>query len=747
MDERLPSRDIVLVGAGHTNMHIVRMWRMNPLPDTRLTLVSPFSRATYSGMLPGTLAGLYEPEEMEVDLWRFVAPSGVRLIVDEAVRIDGEKRRVHFCERPSIRFDVASVGVGSMPAGGDRWRDVPCCIPIKPMATFRQRLAERLDSLRESDRGISGQSPVRAVVVGGGAAGVEICLCLEAILRRDGVAAEVSLVDSRPAILGGYLPGTIRRVTDELSRRGIRLQSGVRVEAVNAESLQLSDGEELPVDIVIWSTGAAPPPLIQNTDLPKANDGFLAVDRNLQSTSGYPVFAVGDSASLIHSPVAKSGVYAVREGPFLWENLRRFLRNQSLKPYPPQPGFLSLLADGDGGAFLNYKRIAASGRWCWKYKDHIDRKFMRMFQDYRPMAMPTAVATPADESAPQMRCRGCGGKAGANVLHAAFERLRDSNAGNTQIKHRAFEAAEDAARLDPQSGTPDLISVDFFQPFLDDPWLVGRIAALNSLSDLWATGGRPTGALATVQLPVGSPQQQSELLAHLLAGSLTEFNAVNVELLGGHTIEGAELSIGFTVVGSLDGQQPLQKAGLRPGDLLVLTKPLGTGTLLAGIPQAHTRANWVDQLQSVMLTSNRRAAEIARSIGASAVTDITGFGLAGHLFEMLDASRVSAELSLQNIPLIDGFAELAAAGIESTLAPANQEIADRITVENNAITKLPQWAALFDPQTSGGLLLAVSPSRLPKLHNAASNAFDVSVIGRATATKTATDVPQLTITA
>jgi selenide,water dikinase len=745
MDERLPSRDIVLVGAGHTNMHIVRMWRMSPLPDTRLTLVSPFSRATYSGMLPGTLAGLYEPEEMEIDLWRFVAPSGIRLIVDEAVRIDGEKRRVHFRERPSIRFDVASVGVGSMPAGGDRWRDVPCCIPIKPMATFRQRLAERLNELRESGRGVSAESPVRATVVGGGAAGVEICLCFEAVLRRDSVAAEVSLLDSRPEILSGYLPGTIRRVTDEVNRRGVRLQSGVRVEAVNAQSLQLSSGEELPVDIVIWSTGAAPPPLIQNTDLPKANDGFLAVDRNLQSTSGHPVFAVGDSASLIHSPVAKSGVYAVREGPFLWENLRRFLRNQPLKPYPPQSGFLSLLADGDGGAFLNYKGIAASGRWCWKYKDHIDRKFMRMFQDYRPLAMPAPVDASINEPAPQMRCRGCGGKAGANVLHAAFERLRDSEADKKQIKHRAFEAAEDAARLDPQSGTPDLISVDFFQPFLDDPWFVGRIAALNSLSDLWATGGRPTGALATVQLPVGSPRQQSELLAHLLAGSLAEFNAADVELLGGHTIEGAELSIGFTVVGTLDGLQPLQKAGLQPGDLLVLTKPLGTGTLLAGIPQAQTRAQWVDQLQHVMLQSNRRAAEVARSIDASAVTDVTGFGLAGHLYEMLDASGVSAGLNLQNIPLMDGFAELAAAGIESTLAPANQEIADRITVENDALTKLPQWAALFDPQTSGGLLIAVSSSRLPDLHDAASGIFDISVIGRVI--ETATDVSQLTITA
>lgn len=361
------------------------------------------------------------------------------------------------------------------------------------------------------------------------------------------------------------------------------------------------------------------------------------------------------------------------------------------------------------------------------------------------MAMPAAAAKTADESTPQMRCRGCGGKAGANVLHAAFERLRDSSSGDASVQHRAFQGAEDAARLDPQAGTPDLISVDFFQPFLDDPWFVGRIAALNSLSDLWATGGRPTGALATVQLPVGSPRQQSELLAHLLAGSLTEFNTAGVELLGGHTIEGAELSIGFTIVGTLDGQQPLQKEGLNPGDLLVLTKPLGTGTLLAGIPQAHTRAVWVDPLLRAMLKSNCRAAEAVRSIGIAAVTDVTGFALAGHLFEMLDASGVSAELSLQNLPLFDGFAELSASGVESTLAPANRNIADRITVENDALTKSPQWSALFDPQTSGGLLVGVTDEQLSDLRAAAAGQFEVHVAGRVT--DSAAEFPALLVKA
>ncbi|MHC4875941.1 MAG: selenide, water dikinase SelD [Planctomycetota bacterium] len=732
MDERLPSRDIVLVGAGHTNMHIVRMWRMNPLPDTRLTLISPFSRATYSGMLPGTLAGLYSPREMEIDLWRFVAPSGVRLIIDEAIDVDGEQRRVHFSDRASIRFDVASIGVGSMPAGGDRWAEVASCLPVKPMATFRERLTARIELLRSRGHGDSDGSPIHAAVVGGGAAGVEVCFCLEALLRRDGVVANVTLVDSGESILDGYLPGTIRRVTAELNRRGVTQQLSSRVKHVDEQLLHLDDGRLIPVDLVIWVTGASPPPLIQKTNLPKGDDGFLAVDMTLQSTSGCPVFAVGDSASLVESPVAKSGVYAVREGPILWDNLRRTVENQSLRRYAPQAGFLSLLADGDGGAFLNYKRIAAAGRWCWQYKDHIDRKFMRMFHDYRPMA-PSRQAGGSTASTPeQMRCRGCGGKAGASVLHAAFERLKESRPADNSPRHSAFESPEDAAWLDPQWGTPELISVDFFQPFLDDPWLVGRIAALNSLSDIWATGGQSFAALATVQLPEGSPCQQSEMLYQLLAGSLVEFEAAGVQLLGGHTTEGTELSIGFTVLGSLHGKSAMNKSGLQPGDVLVITKPLGTGTLLAGIPQAKTKAEWVDSMLSSMRQSNQHAAEVARVHNVRAMTDITGFGLAGHLFEMLDASGMSAELSLATVPLLDGFAELSASGIESTLAPSNREVADRITVASEPLKKMPQWHALFDPQTSGGLLIAVSEKQLPDLLQSMNDDLDFFTIGSVT---------------
>ena len=737
MRNKLPTYDVVLIGAGHTNMHIVRMFRMAPLPDVRLTIVSPFSRATYSGMLPGMLAGLYTADDMEIDLYRLAAPSGIRVIIDEAVRVDSEKRRVHFRTRPPIRFDIASIGAGSVPAGHSEWAEEPGFLPIKPMATFQSRLETRLSEYEASGK----SDPIQAVVVGGGAAGTEIAMCLEAYLATRNTPGRITLVDGSDEILRSYEKKTRHRVVTHLEQRGTSLRLGSRVRAVRAETVEFENGEAIPADIVLWATAAAPPPLLASIDLPRADDGFLAVRSTLQTVADRPVFAVGDSATIVDRPVPKAGVFAVREGPVLWENIRRMLKGETLQAYKPQDGFLSLLADGTGRAFASFQGMSAYSRWAWKLKDYIDRRFMRMYQAYEPMRM---TVPDRNHELPEMRCRGCGGKAGAGVLTAALERLAsdsvapDSHSAKSHSRksHSALSGPEDAAMLNPDVTRADLVSVDFFQAFLDDPWIVGRVAALNSLSDIWAMGARPYGAMAMVQIQEGHTRQQTDLLYQVLSGALHEFSKADVELLGGHTTEAAELTVGFTVLGSLDGGSPLRKEGLTEGDGLILTKPLGTGALLAGIPQAVTRGVWADQMLTSMLKSNQHAARIARAHNCVALTDITGFGLAGHLLEMLDASRVDATVRLSDVPLLTGFTEIVSFGIESTLAPANREIETRLRwqgVEN--AYQLPEAAALFDPQTSGGLMIAVRKGGTETMLNALSGegiqAIAVGTVGPA----------------
>ncbi|QDU97980.1 selenide, water dikinase SelD [Lignipirellula cremea] len=703
MQATLPKYEVVLLGVGHTNAHVLRMWRMRPFPDARLTCISNFPVSTYSGMLPGVLAGDYPPQRMEIDLVRLCAASGARLLLAEVSGLDIEGRRLLFTDRPPLPFDALSIGIGSVPSRAGLRESDDLLLPIKPMQTFLGRLQQRCEQALARQ-----QEPVlKATIVGGGAGGVEIALCLPGFVQRlaPGVQLELTLVHGGEQLLGDASHALRRKVQKEFEKRGVNLRMQQRVVRACRNTVELDSGQSFPADVVLWATGAKAPPLLEKLGLPVDGRGFLLIEDSLRTTAQAPIFAVGDSGTLASDPTPKAGVYAVRQGPILWENLDRVLRGETLQPYRPQSGFLKLLNTGDGRAILDYHGLAAQGRWAWKLKDAIDGRFMDKYQNYEPPAMDGELLAPNE--GPVMRCLGCGGKVAGSVLSAALARLAKQDRLRTPAaSHLAWGRAgsDDAILLRVASGQV-MVSNDFFAAPFDDPYLVGRIAALHAASDLFASGARPTAALAMAELPLGSPIAQEELLYQTLAGAAEEFARMDAVIAGGHTLEGPRFTIGFTVLGELTGEQPTGKDGLAPGDRLILTKPLGTGVLLAAHALCRCRGRWWESLLAALLRSNQSAAAAVPQFGLQAATDITGFGLAGHLFEMLDASGLSAELPLDGLPLLPGAETLLGEQLESTLAPANRACEDRIDRQASD-SESPRYAALFDPQTCGGLLLA-----------------------------------------
>jgi selenide,water dikinase len=698
MYSRLPQHNVVLLGAGHTNAHVLRMWRMQPVADARLTVVSNHPLATYSGMLPGTLAGLYPPERMQIDLVRLCAAAGARLLLAEATGLDLAARRLLLADRPPLDFDLLSIGIGSVPQQGASALDPATVLTVKPMQTFLARLDERLERLRAAVVG----RPLRVAVVGGGAGGTEIALCLPGHLQSAWPGAvELALVDAAPRLLADRPAAVARRAEAVLQRRGVQVYLGQTVREVAAGKLSLANGEELPIDLAIWATGAAAPPALAGLDLPKDERGFLLTRPTLQTVADSPVFAVGDAGTIQGQPTAKAGVYAVRQGPVLWENVGRMLRGEPLVEYEPQRGFLSLLATGDRRAILSYKGLCLEGAWCWRLKDYIDGRFMDKYQDYRPLPM-AHVDSSSNGQAP-MRCAGCGGKVGSTVLARVLARLEIPAAEHVLL---GLEQPDDAAIVQSPGGRPLVVTADFFAAFMDDPYLVGRVAALNAASDLFALGSRPLAALALATIPLGPSRAQEELLYELLAGGLAEFRRMGATLVGGHTIEGPQTTIGYTMLADAGTGQPRVKGALRAADRLVLTKPLGSGVLLAAHGQARMPADAFAPLVDTLLASNQAAAGLLDEFDIAGVTDITGFGLAGHLGEMLRASGLAADLRLAALPTLPCAEELAAAGVESTLAPANRAVEAQIEAPF-AAQRTPRYALLFDPQTSGGLLLGV----------------------------------------
>lgn len=705
MNEDLPQHEIVLLGIGHTNAHVLRMWRMHPLPGMRLTCVSNFSVAAYSGMLPGTLARLYQPSEMEIDLVRLSAAAGARLILGEVTGLDSKRQELHFAARPPLPYDLLSIGVGSRPT--EVPGDADKVLLIKPMQTFLARLDERLSELSNKPS----ECPRSIVVVGAGAGGFEVTCCLDKRLR-DAYPAQaftLALLDRGSEILSSMPTRTQSLGRKALDRKGVKVLLDKQIAHIDASGrIQLAGGDELEADLVIWATSARAPSVLDHFELPKDDRGFLLTKSTLQSVDADSVFAVGDCGSRAGGAAAKAGVHAVRQGPVLWENLRRYLAGETLENWKPQKSFLTLLNTADKRAILTYKGVSIHAGWCWWLKDWIDRGFMAKYQDYQPrMTSPASPSSTKEE----MHCGGCGSKVPASILSDVLE-IIDNPESDRVIQ--GLNQPDDVAVLANASSQQTAVSTDFFTAFVDDPFLLGQVAAENALSDLYASAGDPRAALAMVTVPHGPPRRQEQFLREVLEGALQAFRPAGVSIVGGHTIAGEQATVGFTVLGDSDPQRRTQKSRLQAGDQLVLTKPLGTGILLAAYSQAKCEADWWEIIVASMLQSNRDASLAAQEVGVQAMTDVTGFGLAGHLCEMLEASGVSAEISLESLPLLPGAEDLVGQGIESTLAPGNRWFEEQIRTKETTRSSA-SYQLLFDPQTSGGLLIGVAGEQLNSL--------------------------------
>ncbi|MEO7160958.1 MAG: selenide, water dikinase SelD [Polaromonas sp.] len=487
--------------------------------------------------------------------------------------------------------------------------------------------------------------------------------------------------------------------------------------------LQTASGEVIDADEIVWVTRAGGAAWLKDTGLALDPDGFIQVADTLQTMTDPAIFAAGDIASMVNYPLEKAGVFAVRQGPPLTENLRRSVQGMLLKPYQPQRSWLALISTGDQNAVASRGWLGFGGAWVWRWKNWIDQRFMRKFQDLAPMdthAAATAATSPSTVrltseeslqaiSAIAMRCGGCGAKVGATVLSRALSQLHPVQRDDVVV---GLKDPDDAAVVRVPPGKAMVHSVDFFRSFIDDPYLFGKVAANHALGDIWAMGAQAQSATAIATVPAGLESKVEDVLFQMMSGALEVLNDANCALVGGHTGEGKELALGFAINGLIDDDpsQLLRKNGMRPGDVLILTKPIGTGTLFAAYARLAAKGRWIDAALQSMVVSNQRAAQCLREFGATACTDLTGFGLLGHLVEMTRPSGVDAEIDLGALPLLDGAQECVDAGIVSSLQSANVRLR-RALRNQEAMLKHPRYPLIFDPQTAGGLLASIPAER------------------------------------
>lgn len=719
------------------------MLAMKPIGGLRITLISDQTHSPYSGMIPGYLAGYYSYEECHFDLRRICEELGQRFIKAKIIGIDPQLKKIRLESRAEVSYDCASINVGIAPKSIEHSSEGAALrlVPLKPISRF----IAHWDRLIADLEAYKGNEPLQIAVVGAGASGVEISIILKMLIDKNRWHAEVSLIHQHEYLVSAKDHSAQTKLSKTLKALGIKVYKNTQALKEQENGLVLKDGEGLiqTKDFyrVLTATHASAPQWFKESGLPVNPDGFVKVTGNLLVENYHDLFAAGDCMHFSPSPLKKAGVYAVRQGMVLEHNIRAYFTGKStLKTFHPKKNVLSLITIGERKALV-HQDSASILRWMWPsllwtVKDGIDRRFMERFQaktfNVNPRhidkAMPAPKTTLVPEAWESNTCGGCGCKLGASTLTLSLNKL---DIPQDQSVLLGVKDGEDCALTKVSEHTLCLQSIDQFRSFISDPYLFGQIATQHALSDIYAMGGVARTAQVGLTLEAANKKIQQEDIFQLMSGVLDILTQSGVSLVGGHTGEGLELAISIAVQGEVALDQVLRKQLTKPGNKLILTKRIGTGVIFAANMLAQANGKLVDQALSSMLQSNKTAMETIKAFDVSGCTDITGFGLLGHAFEMMgknSGNGLGVNIDYQAIPLFDGVDELFAKGYYASIAEENYQ---SLSAMLDADVNNEKFPALFDPQTSGGLLFSVSSDQadacLEALHQ--SGVAKASVIG------------------
>ncbi len=660
-------------------------------PKGRISLVDRCSATLYSGMIPGVLGGIYSEKDASIDLRHLSDKAGVEFIQAEIQTLDWKDKTLRLIQQRSLNYQLLSLNIGCTSPTPEQFSKRMRCVPIKP-------LGPALKLINQESSAIAQNNPTPFNVVGSGLAAIEVCLSL----RKRWPDRSIKLVLRKRR--------SNRHFIKALRRAGIQLIS----------LDQLAD--EGPV---LLCTGSNAPAFLKASGLICDSSGRVRTEPTLQVLEHHDLFASGDCAVINKHPRPPSGVWAVRAAPVLARNLEAISKGSSLQVWKPQRQALQIVGDsstkGQPTAWALWGDLCLGPHpliWQWKHK--LDKRFITMFR-------PQSAMGNVDEQ--DMACRGCAAKLPATTLRKGLK-----GAGLAKLGTDPNDAVLISDNM--------LQSVDGFPALVSDPWLNAYLTTLHASSDLWASGAEVDTAQALITLPAIDPGLQKDLLTETLAGIQAALQQQHARLVGGHTLESRDsaprpVSLGIQVNLIVNGQRPERKpawgkGGLQEGDVLLLSREIGTGVMFAAAMAGRADPRDLDQALACMQTSQHvllqtlLEEEAKRPASIHACTDITGFGLLGHLGEMLDASEPGLQLclNLDAIPAFKGALPLLKRGIHSSLAPSNREAWTRLDPQADTPASIeltsqhisPQdqssWQAmrelLVDPQTCGPLALACS---------------------------------------
>mgnify|MGYP001445883835 FL=1 len=686
---------LVLVGGGHANIQVLKELCMKNYQGLHTILVSKEYHATYSGMTPGFFFNKFSQQEIDIDLQRLCFNAGATFIKDEVIDLDLQQNKIKLLKYPSIHFDICSLNTGSISNNQNlNIVNFSNCINVKPISDLVKKLPEIDQVISRENSCIS--------IIGSGIAAYEISFSLK---QRYSDKVKINIIGDKHLSEKNINKQTKRKLNQIARDMGIRLIEG-RVERIKSDYLVLSNNEIIKSNLNLLSTGADILPWIAKTELLKSESGFVAVNKFLQSVNFENIFVTGDIADIEGFQRSKSGVMAVRQGQILKKNIFLKIQNKNMVKFKAQKNWLYLIGTYHNKAILNYYSISIHSRWCWYLKVLIDKNFIKRFSFPNKKIMNKKLISTKNKLE-NMYCQGCGSKASKNSLV------------NYLSKKNENILLSDASTIE-HSSTKIIQSIDHIKLFSSmSPYDFGIISYLHSKNDILAAGGLIKSLSVSIGIPFADNIVESFFLEYFMEGIKSVSMKDKVIIASGHTFQTYEPGITLNMNGQFDIQSHKDMA--QENDLIYLSKPLGTGYLLAAyyLNSPLVLSQDIKKLFNFLKIDNQFAYEAAKNNECTTMTDISGFGLASHLGDICYSSNLSAKINLSSQILLNDEISILK-NFESTGYYNNYKSNyQNIYIKNsNNFEKI-----LYDPQTNGPMLMAINPSNKEKFESDFHNLY------------------------
>ncbi len=698
-------KQLVLVGGGHANVQVLKKLCMNGIKGLHTILISEHFEATYSGMTPGYIHEDFSKNEISIDLQRLCFNAGATFIKDKVINLDTHYQELKLQNFPNIVYDLLSINTGSISntkkiniEGSSKY------FFVKPISLLVKNLKYIDQIIRNKNNKI--------VIIGGGVASYELAFSLK---RRYQTPLEITILGKKILEEKNLNKKTKNNLKKIAKNFGIKEYLG-EVIKISEKYITLNNGEKINCDLSLVSTGASNEKWLLDSNLLKDEKGFIKVDTNLLSINEKNIFVTGDACSIENKPRPKSGVMAVRQGEVLKENIFFKLTGKNLIKFKPQKNWLYLIGTYKNYALLNYFFLSFHSQWCWELKKQIDKNFINKFKFINNTQMSKRNFELENFKNTKMHCQGCGSKVSKNTLINYIKKTSD----NIYLRDSSIITNKSLKILQ---------TIDHIKLFSSlNPFDFGKISYLHSQNDILAAGGEVKSLSVSLNIPFSENSVEKFYLEYFMEGIKFEADKDKCIISSGHSFQSIEPGITLTLNGEIESG--VSKNSAKAGDLIYLSKPLGTGYLLAAYfnNSDMLSSNDFEKIINNLKKGNFFAVNAAKISGSRTMTDISGFGLSSHLIDICLSSNLSSELILSSEILLNSNIDLLRIFQSTGFKNNYKSSREYIKISENH----PFKNILFDPQTNGPMLIAIEKQNQKIFENYFLNKSDVKpiLIGR-----------------